>query len=149
VGSPFILFYLYEVWANSGKTKNMLEDIKIRWKNMLRYDSTTCWEVFPGFYEVNRTRSYCHSWSSSPAYFLNRYILGVNIKDNGFKQITIYVPDTDVEWCEGSIPTPYGMIRIHWSKETNNKTYNISVPSEVEVAIDSSFDWRVTIEKYN
>ena len=146
-GSPFILFYLYEVWANSGQIKHLLGDIKIRWGDMLRYDSTTCWEVFPGFYEVSRTRSYCHSWSAFPAYFLSKYILGIRIEERGFRKICISVPDTDIEWCEGSIPTPFGMVNIRWSRENGLKSYYISVPCEIDIAADTSFDWKLTVQK--
>ena len=147
VGSPFILFYLYEIWAKTGKTRKLLEDMRLRWQNMLRYDSTTCWEVFPGFYEVNRTRSYCHSWSSFPVYCLNKYVLGVNTKDNSFSEIVLSVPDTDLQWCEGSIPTPFGMIRVHWSRENGLKSYHISVPHEIKVTIGEGFDWDVKMEE--
>lgn len=149
VGSPFILFYLYEVWAKSGRTSRIFKDMKTRWNNMLRYDSTTCWEVFPGFYDVNRTRSYCHSWSSSPVYFLNRYVLGVGIGENNFRKIVVSVPDMDLEWCEGSIPTPHGVIHVRWSRENNNKFYWIAVPPEIEVIADQGFDWDISIEKFD
>jgi hypothetical protein len=147
VGSPFILFYLYEVWAHKGKIKHLLEDMKDRWKDMLRYDSTTCWEVFPGFYEVSRTRSYCHSWSSSPAYFLNRYILGIHMEEEGFRKIRISVPDTDIEWCEGSIPTPYGRIDVRWSRENSTRSCHVTVPHGISVEVDNRFDWALTVEK--
>jgi hypothetical protein len=125
----------------------LLGDIKIRWGDMLRYDSTTCWEVFPGFYEVSRTRSYCHSWSAFPAYFLSKYILGIRIEERGFRKICISVPDTDIEWCEGSIPTPFGMVNIRWSRENGLKSYYISVPCEIDIAADTSFDWKLTVQK--
>ena len=51
VGSPFMLYYLYECWAKLGRRTEIFEDIKRRWGEMVRYESTTCWEVFPGFYE--------------------------------------------------------------------------------------------------
>ncbi len=148
VGSPFILFHLYEVWANSGRTDHMLKDMRKRWEEMLRYDSTTCWEVFPGFYEVSRTRSYCHSWSSFPAYFLNKYILGVSMKEDGFRRIELHVPETDIQWCEGAIPTPCGRIQIRWSVEKGEKNYFIAVPNEITVEKGGDFEWNLTIERY-
>ena len=99
--SPFFLFYVYEVLVAQGRLKEVLEDIKIRWG----YDCKTCWEVFPGFYEVSRTRSYCHSWSASPTYFIHRYALGVEHAADGFDEIRLHPVDVNLGWCEGSIPT--------------------------------------------
>lgn len=144
-GSPFFLFYIYETWAKQGKIKNILTDIKDKWGGMLRYDSTTCWEVFPGFYEVGRTRSYCHSWSSSPVYFINKYILGINMIENGFKKAEIFVPENDLEWCQGSLPTPYGIIKIRWSKANDQNIIKLQIPKEIEVTVRKDFDWKIEI----
>ena len=146
-GSPFILFHLYELWAQRGKTGQALEDMRVRWSNMLRYDSTTCWESFPGFHENARTRSYCHSWSSSPVYFLSKYILGVFIEADGFRKVRISPPDTELEWCEGSIPTPLGMLQIRWSRENNRKSCFVSVPAGVDIAVAEASGWEITVEK--
>ena len=64
----FLLYYLYGVLAQMGNLERVIRDMEKRWGEMLRYDSTTCWEVFPGFYENARTRSYCHAWSSATSF---------------------------------------------------------------------------------
>jgi len=145
-GSPFILGYLYDLLALRGNLQVVMDDIKDRWGMMSRYDCTTCWEVFPGFYEVGRTRSYCHSWSSTPAYIAGRYLLGVNLTETGFSKIHICIPEVDLKWCEGSIPTLQGAIQVYWSKENGMKKYRIIVPASIEVTYDADSDWQIVIE---
>lgn len=132
VGSPFILFYLYETYIKLGKKADVFMDIKKRWSEMLKYDSTTCWEVFPGYYENSRTRSYCHSWSSSPAYFLMKYMTGLEMLNDESKRVTVRnIPD-ELDWCRAVIPTPYGRIRIKWEREKGAVNVLLDIPEEIE-----------------
>ncbi|MDY6308517.1 MAG: family 78 glycoside hydrolase catalytic domain [Oribacterium sp.] len=136
VGSPFILFYLYEACIKLGMKDFVIQDIRKRWSDMLRYDSTTCWEVFPGFYENSRTRSYCHSWSSSPAYFLMRCMSGLEFSGSGFSKVTVGNLPKELSWCRVSVPTVHGCIRIEWYKDTKDEQAKVIVlltlPEKIE-----------------
>jgi len=145
-GSPFMLFYLFEIFHRNGYDRRILDEIRDRWGMMLRYDSSTCWEVFPGFYENSRTRSYCHSWSSAPGYIFIKYILGLTPSEQGFARMTLQVPETDLEWCEGSIPTPYGKIYVYWSRE-NGRNFRAVVPEGIEISDMTDGSWNVTLER--
>ena len=143
VGSPFMLYYLYETMNQTGRSKEVLDDICSRWGEMFHYDTTTCWEVFPGFFENGRTRSYCHAWSSTPAVFCLEYILGIKRADKGWKKAQIQVNDFAGNWCRGGVPTPYGTIRAYW--ERNEKTYHIWAPAQIEIETINMDDWNVVI----
>lgn len=143
VGSPFMLNYLHMCLNKLGKSEEVLNDIHQRWGEMLHYDTTTCWEVFPGFYENSRTRSYCHSWSASPAVFCLEQILGIQRIDNGWKKIKIQVPDYAGKWCKGAVPTPYGIIRGWWEKK--EKTYKLMVPRQIEIDMSAMEGWNVQV----
>lgn len=143
-----MLFYLYEVWMKEGRAQEVLDDMKERFGGMLFYDSTTCWEVFPGFYENSRTRSYCHGWSAAPVYFLNRYLLGVGMQEEGFQSIEIKIPDTQLEWCRGSIPTPYGDIRVDMELITEVWNYRIKLPKEIRIKNIETFPGRLFVTEY-
>lgn len=151
IGSPFMLYYLYESYAGAGRIKHILEDMRIRWQEMIKYDSTTCWEVFPGFYEVSRTRSYCHSWSSSPAYFLSRYVTGIAEHDAGMKTLKIDIPETDIDWCETTVPTPHGAVNIRWTRDRteqeNNQLY-VEYPSAITIEAPPSRLWTSVLRPY-
>jgi alpha-L-rhamnosidase len=147
VGSPFMLFYLFDIWHGEQKDQDILEEIRNRWGMMLRYDSSTCWEVFPGFYENSRTRSYCHSWSSAPGYVFIKYILGFTPIEQGYKKIELHIPAVDLLWCEGSIPTPLGRIDVRWSKENNKKVFYAKVPKGIEIEEYNNESWKINIER--
>ncbi|MBN1623593.1 MAG: alpha-L-rhamnosidase N-terminal domain-containing protein [Clostridia bacterium] len=147
-GSPFMLFYLFEILHRNGYDIRILDEIRDRWGMMLRYDSSTCWEVFPGFYENSRTRSYCHSWSSAPGYVFIKYILGLVPIEQGFSKMSLSIPETDLEWCEGSIPTPYGKIYVYWSKTGNYKKFRAVVPIGIEISDETDGSWDITLERF-
>ena len=146
-GSPFMLFYLFEIRHSYGFDQNIINDIRERWGMMLRYDSSTCWEVFPGFYENARTRSYCHSWSSAPGYIFIKYLLGLTPSSTGFEDMTLKIPETDLQWCEGSIPTPFGKIDVWWSVENEVKQFRAVVPEEIRITDCTDGSWAITIER--
>lgn len=142
-GSPFILYYLHECLNRMGCQEEVLDDIRSRWGEMLHYDSTTCWEVFPGFYENSRTRSYCHSWSAAPAIFCLEQVLGIRRAGIGWGKVQIQVPQYTGKWCRGAVPTPYGVVRAVWERE--EKLYKLWIPSEIEVDISALTGWNVKI----
>lgn len=131
VGSPFMLYYLYKAYVKLDQKSIVFEDIKKRWGDMIYYDSTTCWEVFPGFYENGRTRSYCHSWSATPAYYAIRYLSGINVLEKGFGKVTFESCPIDLKWCRSSVPTPYGMLSIDWVCEDGIYDVRLELPEEI------------------
>lgn len=145
VGSPFMLYYLYEAWAQLGVCDPIMEDIKHRWGEMLRYETTTCWEVFPGFYENSRTRSYCHAWSTAPAMLMQKYLLGIRRESEGFKDVSFCFPNTGLRWCRGSIPTPFGVIYVDWNKDIGE--FLLRIPEEIKLHGDEPDGFHVTIQK--
>lgn len=128
-----MLYYYYQACMNLHCPQMVFRDIKDRWGEMLRFDSSTCWEVFPGFYENSRTRSYCHSWSATPAYFMLRYLLGIEMLEPGFRKIRFTPSPAKLKWCRGSIPTPYGSIHVSWSREQEKTTVRMEVPDPIEI----------------
>ncbi len=143
VGSPFALYYLYECWADGGRLDQLFDDVKARWGEMVRYETTTCWEVFPGFYENSRTRSYCHSWSAAPAMLMQKYLLGVRREDEGFHTVSVRFPETRCRWCRGTIPTPYGAILVDWNKDI--RQYRLQIPRAIQVLREPPKEFEVTI----
>lgn len=134
VGSPFMLYYLYQALGKAGQGAGIFADIKERWGTMLFYDSTTCWEVFPGFYENGRTRSYCHSWSATPAYFMIRDLSGLQALTPGFGTVSFAGCPMDLDWCRCSIPTPHGVIHVDWIRQGEMYDVMLELPEEITLA---------------
>ena len=98
---------------------------------MLKYGSTSCWEMFPqdkGMW----TRSFCHAWSAAPAYFLSAYQLGVRPLAPGFSKVLIAPELVDLKWCRGRVPTPYGAVEVSWERDEGGLKLAVKVPEELE-----------------
>ncbi|MCJ8012152.1 glycoside hydrolase family 78 protein [Paenibacillus sp. KQZ6P-2] len=141
IGSPFMSFFYYEALAEAGRYEQMLSDIRSNYGQMLRYDATTCWEMYPNFSE-NRaskdllTRSHCHAWSAAPGYFLGQSILGVKRADPGWTRILIEPQPCDLTWARGSVPLPQGgRIDVSWGVDGDTMDISVSAPGSVEVEV--------------
>lgn len=120
IGSPFMSFFYYEALTKLGKTGFMLDDIRRHYGQMLRYDATTCWEMYPNFAE-NRanpamlSRSHCHAWSAAPGYFLGANVLGVRSAAPGWAKVIVAPEPCDLRYARGTVPLPEGgTIDVDW-----------------------------------
>ncbi|GGD93837.1 family 78 glycoside hydrolase catalytic domain [Paenibacillus nasutitermitis] len=151
IGSPFMSFYLFQVYSELGQTQRILDTMRKEWGMMLRHGSTTCWETFPGFYKTRLTRSYAQGWSAAPAYAAAKYVLGLQLMEPAYRTIAVVPPqETDLTWAEGSVPTPAGLIEIAWTREAGSRRLTIQVPAGVKVnleALDPAWDAEVTVRQ--
>ncbi len=143
IGSPFMSFFYYEALARAGSIQRLVDDIRRNYGVMIDNGATTCWEMYPHFSE-NRaddsflTRSHCHAWSSAPAYFLGRELLGVRSLTPGWTEIEIAPELCDLAWAKGSVPHPGGgRIDVSWRLERADETLKLDVayPEGVRVHI--------------
>ncbi|WP_256761897.1 family 78 glycoside hydrolase catalytic domain [Cohnella sp. WQ 127256] len=133
IGSPFMSFFYYEALAKLGEVRLILDDIRHHYGTMIRNGATTCWEQYPNFIE-NRanpdmlTRSHCHAWSSAPAYFLGREVLGVKSLTTGWTEVEIAPAPSGLTWAKGSVPHPAGgRIDVSWTLDESNQTIQLNV----------------------
>jgi alpha-L-rhamnosidase len=78
--------------------------------------------------------SLCHGWASGPTSWLSEYVLGVRVMEPGCRKVKIEPHLGDLEWVEGSFPTPYGTIFIRHEKDANGKiTSKIRAPKELKI----------------
>ncbi|HEY0827849.1 MAG TPA: family 78 glycoside hydrolase catalytic domain [Bacilli bacterium] len=127
IGSPFMSFFYYEALAQVGYYDRMIADIRRNFGQMIEYDATTCWEMYPNFAE-NRanpnmlTRSHCHAWSAAPAYFLGAYVLGVRNGAPGWSEVIVAPQPCGLIWARGTVPLPEsGRIDVAWRVEELGK----------------------------
>ena len=101
----------------SGWTEQVLSGMRRFWGGMLDRGATTAWEMFEGRHRPGLpTRSWCHGWSAGPAWLLPAYVLGVRPASPGWKSVTISPLCGDLQWAEGTVPTPHGIIRVRWER---------------------------------
>ncbi len=90
----------------------------------------TCTEFF------STNGSWCHAWSASPAYYLSKNALGVQISDDpNCDDIEIRV-QSSLDRAEGTYPHPQGPIHIKWHMENGTRIFDrIEAPDGVKITI--------------
>jgi len=94
---------------------------------MLKEGATTFWEKYDpnekgvqhlAMYNRSYGKSLCHAWGASPIYLLGKYYLGVKPTAAGYMSFEIRPELGDLQWIEGSVPTPNGSIKVYKDLKT-------------------------------
>lgn len=150
--STFYGYYMLRAMAAAGNYDEALACIRDYWGAMLDLGATTFWEDFslewlpaaridepvpPGMRDLHREcgafcykgfrHSLCHGWASGPTAWLTEYVLGVQVLEAGCRRLRIEPHLGDLEWVEGTFPTPRGVVRISHRRRADG-----SVESRVE-----------------
>ena len=145
-GSPFFLFFVFEVLAEEGETGEMLEQIRRGVGPQIEAGATTFWERFHPHAE-RMTRSHCHAWSAGPGYFLPRYALGVRPAAPGWAEALIEPRPDVLRFAEGVVPTPRGDIACGWRSEGGKLRIEIRLPETIEARIRLPFEGTCHLER--
>lgn len=128
-------------WQNAahfqcGNTQKAIDNIRRDWGRMLNEGATTCWERLDAT-DFNREHpdfapaSLCHGWTAGPAYQLPMYLLGVQPAEPGFKRVIVRPDLGDLQWVEGTVPTPQGEIVVRW-EAAPSLSGTVTLPQGVE-----------------
>ena len=158
--STFMGYYILTAKAMADDYQGAIDDMKAYWGGMLQLGATTFWEDFNidwlknaarideivpknkvdvhgsygGFCYAGFRHSLCHGWSSGPVPWLSENVLGVKILEPGCTKVSIEPHLGNLEWAEGTVPTPLGIIKVsHKKQEDGSVKSDISVPDGVEV----------------
>ncbi|KJF43499.1 alpha-L-rhamnosidase-related protein [Draconibacterium sediminis] len=158
--STFYGYYMLLAMAKADNYSGALEIIKAYWGGMLQLGATTFWEDFniewmenagridempkEGSVDVHATygdycyqglrHSFCHGWASGPTAWLSEHVLGIKVLEPGCKKIAIEPNLGNLQWVEGTYPTPQGLIKVRHEKQANGKIISdLTVPAGIEV----------------
>lgn len=158
--STFYGYYMLKARAQAGDYQGAIDNIRQYWGSMLDLGATTFWEDFDIDWMKNAARidevvpvgkvdvhtsyggycykelrhSFCHGWASGPTSWLTQYVLGVNVVEPGGKKIRIEPHLGDLEWVNGTFPTPYGVVKIEHKKRPNGKIRTkVDAPRKVKI----------------
>jgi hypothetical protein len=158
--STFYGYYMLEAQAKAGDYQSAIDNIRQYWGGMLDMGATTFWEDFdldwtvnaaginelvpPGKKDIhadfgaycykNLRHSLCHGWASGPTAWLTAYVLGVQVVEPGCKKLRIEPHLGDIQWVEGSFPTPFGAVYIKHTKDENGKVKTeVKAPKDVKI----------------
>lgn len=104
---------------------------------MLYQGATSFWETDDGGDAFAYAGSMCHAWSSLPIFYCHAYVLGVEPLEPGFKKFRVRPYPGSLPRAKGTVPTPFGSIRIEWSRLEKGLRLNINAPAELEAVIES------------
>lgn len=151
--STFYGYYVLQARAMAGDYQGAMDCIRQYWGAMLDLGATTFWEDFDLDWTANAGRidelvpagkkdihgdfgnycykgfrhSLCHGWASGPTSWLSEHVLGVKVVEPGCRVVRIEPHMADLDWAEGTFPTPMGVIRIRHEKRADG-----SIESSIE-----------------
>jgi len=158
--STFYGYYMLEAMAKAGNYQGAMDVIRKYWGAMLDLGATTFWEDFNLDWLPNAARidelvpagkkdihgdygdycyvgfrhSFCHGWASGPTSWLTEHVLGIRVTKPGCKEISITPHLGDLQYAEGTFPTPYGVVKVKHTKQANGQIKSeISGPKEVKI----------------
>lgn len=162
--STFYGYYMLEAKAKAGDYKGAIDNIRTYWGAMIDLGATTFWEDFSmewlenagridefvsqdkvdvhatyGGYSYDKLRhNLSHGWASGPTAWMSRHILGIEVLEPGTKKVRIQPHLGDLEWAEGTYPTPYGQISVRHEKQVDGSVKSVVAgPDEVEVILEN------------
>jgi len=136
VGSPFAMMTYYEALERAGHEDAVIASIYDAYLPMLEAGATTVWEVFPSSDDRPSefpTRSHCHAWSSAPAYFLNRILLGIRPTAPGGAEVEVSPRLSGLSWAEGTVATIRGPLHVTWHADEEVLRLTVDAPATVDV----------------
>lgn len=158
--STFYGYYVLEARALAGDYQGCLEVIRTYWGAMLDLGATTFWEDFQLGWTENAARidglvppgkkdihadfgdycykglrhSLCHGWAAGPTAWLSEYVLGCKPLEPGSRKLLVQPHLGDLEFAEGTFPTPAGVVKIsHKKTASGNVETSVEAPDEIRV----------------
>lgn len=143
--STFYGFYVLNALGKSGDAETAMDFISQYWGGMLDHGATSFWEDFDLAWTKDAGRidepvpagkkdlhgdfgahcyigfrhSLCHGWAGGPAAWLSRHVLGIAPAAPGFSEVFIRPQLGNLDWAEGSYPTPKGIIRVRHERRAD------------------------------
>lgn len=158
--STFYGYYMLQAKAKAGDYQGAIDAIREYWGAMLNLGATSFWEDFNLDWLPNASRidelpqpgqkdihgdygAYCyvgfrhslsHGWASGPTPWLTEHVLGIKVLAPGCKIIEVKPHLGDLQFAEGSFPTPLGIVKVKHVKQADGKVKTtVSAPAGIKV----------------
>ncbi len=159
--STFYGYYMLQALAMADRHQQALDIIREFWGAMLDLGATTFWEDFnldwtrdaarideftpAGKHDIHGKygdycyksfrHSFCHGWASGPTAWLSQHVLGIEVVESGCKVIRITPHLGDLEWAEGTYPTPQGVVSVRHERKQGKVVTTYTAPKGVKVIL--------------
>ncbi len=144
-GSPFFMFFLLEALEGEGRRDELIETVRRYWGPQIEEGATTFYEMYHP-QAKRKTRSHCHGWSAAPTFFLTQHALGVQPLTPGYATVRVAPRPERMTWARGRVPTPRGVVEVHWRKEKGRFALDLTLPPNTPARIELPAAGRATME---
>ncbi|MEP6467445.1 MAG: alpha-L-rhamnosidase C-terminal domain-containing protein, partial [Parafilimonas sp.] len=124
--SVYFKYYVYQALTKAGFGNDYLNWLGI-WKQNLAMGLTTWAEID----DINKARSDCHAWGSSPNIELYRIVLGIDTDAPGFAKVKIEPHLGTLTSASGEIPHPNGNIKASYILQNGKWNIEITLPQKI------------------
>jgi hypothetical protein len=124
--SIYFKYYLHQALIKAGFGDDYMKWLD-KWRENISLGLTTWAETS----DVDKTRSDCHAWGSSPNIEIFRTILGIDSDDIGFSKVKIEPHLGQLTDISGSIPHPKGEISVSYKLEKGKWKIQIELPKTI------------------
>jgi len=158
--STFYGLYMLDAFSLAGMQEQALKIVSDYWGGMLDMGATTFWEDFNIEWMENSARidqftpagmndihgdfgdycypsfrhSLCHGWSSGVTAWLTENVLGITVVEPGCSTLRVKPHLGDLEWVEGTFPTPHGVVKVRHERLPNGKIRSeIDAPEAIKI----------------
>ncbi len=124
--SIYFKYYLHQALIKAGKGNDYLKWLD-KWRENIQMGLTTWAETS----DVDKTRSDCHAWGSSPNIEFYRTILGIDSDGLAFSKVKITPHLGQMTDINGTMPHPKGSISASYKLENGKWKIQIELPKTI------------------
>ena len=124
--SIYFKYYLHLALVKAGLRNDYMKWLD-KWRENIQMGMTTWSENS----DIDRTRSDCHAWGSSPNIEFYRTVLGIDSDAPGFSKVKITPAPGQLRDIAGSIPHPLGSISVSYKLINNKWKIDVTLPGKL------------------
>ncbi|WP_153801121.1 alpha-L-rhamnosidase-related protein [Foetidibacter luteolus] len=130
----YFKYYVHLALTKAGYGNNYLQWLDI-WRQNFDMGMSTWAEMS----DINRSRSDCHAWGSSPNIEFFRIVLGIDSDAPGFGKVKIEPHLGQLKNAEGEMPHPNGKIKVKYQYGNDGK---LKASVLLPTAVSGNFVWK-------
>ena len=127
--APASIYFKY--YVHLALIKAGLGDDYIQWLDKWRENMASGLTTWAEISDIDKTRSDCHAWGSSPNIEFFRTVLGIDSDGPGFSKVKIVPHLGKLTNVSGEIPHPKGIISVYYQQGNNQWDIQIKLPQTV------------------
>ena len=126
-----------ELLSQNGRSRQILDE-SIAYLLYMADRTGTLWENTGAYASCD------HGFASHIVHTLYRDVLGVRSIDTHGRKVVIQFGDVPLDFCEGDIPTPDGLVHLRWQKNGDQIEYQLSVPAGYQTTVTNQSGKKLT-----